>query len=117
MSDLGHAARLLVVEEGGMLAIVVHLRVETYAALARMLLARLDEDDPRLDPDRDLHVRFGSPQRPWTASVWAASGDAGISPGNGSGLSLSEPHALLERRTETAFRNSGRMRGVGPEEG
>ena len=95
-SEHGHADDALF-EEGARLSTVVHLRVETYAALARMLLARLDEEDPRLDTGRDLYVGFGSPEQPWTASVWAASGDAGISPGDGAGLSLRELHDRLER--------------------
>ena len=95
-TEHGHADDALF-EEGARLSTVVHLRVEAYAALARMVVRRLDEEEPRLDPDRDLHVRFGSPERPWTASVWAASGDAGISPGGGSGLSLRELHERLER--------------------
>jgi hypothetical protein len=99
-------------EEGGRLSTVVHLRVETYAALARMLLARLGEEEPRLDIDRDLHVRFGSPERPWTASVWATSGDAGISPGDGSALSLRELHELLEGHIDAARRNSNPGCGV-----
>jgi hypothetical protein len=95
-AERGHADATLF-DEGGRLAVVVHLRVDTYAALARTLLARLGEDEPRLDPDRDLHVRFGSSERPWTASVWSASGDAGIRPGDGSGLSLHELHEQLEQ--------------------
>ena len=95
-SEHGHADDALF-EEGARLSTVVHLRVETYAALARMLLARLGKDDPRLNTGRDLHVRFGPPERPWTASVWTASGDAGISPGDGAGFSLRELHERLER--------------------
>jgi hypothetical protein len=65
-------------ERGWPLAVRVHLRAETFLALARLLLARLGEELPALDLDRDFHVRLADERRVFTATVWAESGDAEI---------------------------------------
>ena len=68
-------------ERGAPLAVRLHLRAETFLALARLLLARLDAELPELDLGRDFHVRLADERRAFTATVWAESGDAEIAPG------------------------------------
>lgn len=88
-------------ERGAPLAGLVHLRVETFLALALLLCERLDLDPlPELALDRDFHVRLADDRRAMTATVWAASGDAEIAPGTKDGsVSLHE----LMSRLDAAF--------------
>lgn len=88
-------------EEGGRLAVVVHLRIESFHAFAREALRRLD-GPPELvqlfDPDRDFHVRLDDGRTAMVASVLAASGDARTAPGS-EGVDLRE----LQRQLEAVF--------------
>jgi hypothetical protein len=60
---------------------VLHLRVEAFLGLARMLCERLGlEPLPELALDRDFHVRLADARRAMTASVWTGSGDAECGP-------------------------------------
>jgi hypothetical protein len=134
-------------EEGGRLSVIVHLRVETFHALARLLLDRLADAPTRyfgaaadlplsshrelqanlaafaeqkgqvVPPgleakielmtatffvDRDLHVSLPG-ERPYTASVWSSSGDAGMTPGDacaGESVALCELLEQLEQYVE-----------------
>ena len=93
-------------EEGGRLAVVVHLRAETFRALAKEAverLSRVSSPPPRLlaelvDTERDYHLRLGEGEDAVTASVLAASGDARTAPERdvGRGVDLTEALRLLE---------------------
>lgn len=85
-------------ERGWPIAVRVHLRAETFLGLARILLARLGEELPDLDLDRDFHVSLADERRAFTATVWAESGDAEIAPGT---RDDSVPLGELLRRLET----------------
>jgi hypothetical protein len=83
-------------ERGAPLVQAVHLRVETFLALARMLCERRGLDPlPELALERDFHVHLADDRRAMTATVWADSGDAECGPvGRPGTLSL---HELLSR--------------------
>jgi hypothetical protein len=83
-------------DRGTPLVRVLHLRVEAFLGLARMLCERLGlEPLPELALDRDFHVRLADERRAMTASVWADSGDAECGPVSRPGsVSL---HELLSR--------------------
>lgn len=150
-------------EEGGSLSVVVHRRVETFYALARLLLDRLADAPIRyFDPacevalsshceleanlaafakqrghvvppgfeaklagltatyfvDRDLHVRLPG-ERPYTASVWSSSGDAGMTPGDAvpdESVTLGELLERLEEYVEdvVAYLDTNRGRATKP---
>ena len=103
-------------EEGGRLSTLVHHRVETFRAFARLLLDRLAEllegygaeRAPGRPPlltelagDRDLHVVSVHGRRSVRSTIWSASGDAELKvfdPGEtpGEGVTLREWLDLLE---------------------
>jgi hypothetical protein len=77
-------------EEGGRLSVDVHRQIETFCVLARHLVevlapiaerAGLPAHALSTPTERDLHVRLELGPPWFTASVWAATGDAGMSPG------------------------------------
>ncbi|HEY3207458.1 MAG TPA: hypothetical protein VGJ58_10950 [Gaiellaceae bacterium] len=128
MNDRGHAARLLGLlrltlaefeeataallddvrrqevpfEESLRLAQVVHLRVETFRALAWLAVERLGRPTELAEPlrsDRDFHVRLDDGRTAMVASILADSGDAQIAPGS-AGVDLRD----LIDRLEDCFR-------------
>jgi hypothetical protein len=89
-------------ERGAPVAVRVHLRAEAFLGLARLLLARLGDELPALDLDRDFHVRLSDERREFTATLWAESGDAEIAPGTrADSVRLDELLKRLEARVDT----------------
>jgi hypothetical protein len=117
-------------EAGGRLAGVVHLRVETFYALARQLLdaltqfaggpdrlapslvARTEQLRAELGTDHDRHVQLGSGARTMTASAWTSSGDCGMTPGTLPGsVALADLLSPLEEHVADVVRWVDARRG------